>query len=345
MKMQKFLPLKGLLLLVLFPFFTHAQPKPFTVDQLSPIYRQTEVRASPALKKLLTEQRQQIQAKKLNFHVANTQVSELRLADITGIRPPTEQERSRATLMMRNYVLNKDAIDIIRKLRLTCNANGKAYDARTAHYVPNIHSQHCGNCWSYSSVGALEISYAKLSSTAPTSIDLSEKQIVACSGAGSCGGGWPYQVYAWLTSSHTKVMNESQDPDNGQNGPCIPVPANAHVQAIGWGLADPGAGLFNIASVEKIKEAICTYGSVSCCLEATPLFQNYAGQGVFTEFTSTTNNPSINHAIVLIGWDDAKQAWLLRNSWGSNWGDGGYAWIGYHTNNIGYGAIWVLSQK
>ncbi len=45
------------------------------------------------------------------------------------------------------------------------------------------------------------------------------------------------------------------------------------------------------------------------------------------------------------GWDDAKQAWLLRNSWGTWWGDSGYAWIGYHTNNIGYGAIWVVAKK
>jgi cathepsin L len=92
-----------------------------------------------------------------------------------------------------------------------------------------------------------------------------------------------------------------------------------------------------------LKEAICTYGSVSVCVNATPLFQNYAG-GVFFEQASDNNNPSINHAVVLIGWDDSKGAWLLRNSWGMNWGITGYCWIKYNSNNIGYGSIWCLAK-
>jgi cathepsin L len=49
----------------------------------------------------------------------------------------------------------------------------------------------------------------------------------------------------------------------------------------------------------------------------------------------------INHAVLLIGWDDEKQAWLIKNSWGEQWGEKGFAWIKYGSNNIGVFAAWV----
>ena len=43
---------------------------------------------------------------------------------------------------------------------------------------------------------------------------------------------------------------------------------------------------------------------------------------------------------MLIGWDDSKQAWLVKNSWGTGWGEGGYAWIHYGANDIGRTGTW-----
>jgi len=61
------------------------------------------------------------------------------------------------------------------------------------------------------------------------------------------------------------------------------------------------------------------------------------------------DNPSTNanernneaHMVLLVGWDDDKGAWLMRNSYGTNWGDGGYGWIKYGSNKIGMGAAWA----
>jgi len=57
---------------------------------------------------------------------------------------------------------------------------------------------------------------------------------------------------------------------------------------------------------------------------------------------------TINHAVTLIGWDDGRQAWLMKNSWGTGWGDNcgygtdrGYMWISYSCDNVGYAAAWV----
>jgi cathepsin K len=331
------------LLLVSATSFAQVNEK-LLVKQLPQVYQQRELKGSATLKTTLTQQRNFIFTNKLTFKVANTSVSELKLENITGAKMLTSQESEKIKSTLAAQTISPDLIEIIRKFRLLCSSSSKAYDARNLNLVPAIRFQHCGNCWAYSATGALEISYIKVNHiTPPTTVDLSEKQIVSCSGAGSCAGGWPYLVDQWLVTSQTKVMPDASAPDDGTDHPCPVIPLTARAQLAAWGMVDPSAGLHKIAAIDQIKAAICTYGAVSVCVNATPLFQNYAG-GVFFETASDNNNPSINHAVVLIGWDDSKGAWLLRNSWGTNWGIGGYCWIKYNSNNIGYGSIWCLAR-
>jgi hypothetical protein len=52
----------------------------------------------------------------------------------------------------------------------------------------------------------------------------------------------------------------------------------------------------------------------------------------------------VNHGVTLVGWDDNKKAWRIRNSWGDGWGESGFMWIAYNCNKIGYGASWVQAE-
>ena len=91
-----------------------------------------------------------------------------------------------------------------------------------------------------------------------------------------------------------------------------------------------------LPTVEQLKSALAEHGPI-----VTPIFfdhclANYRG-GVFNE----KDAGMVNHVVLLIGWDDKKQAWLVKNSWGEEWGEKGFGWIKYGSNNIGVFAAFV----
>jgi len=97
-----------------------------------------------------------------------------------------------------------------------------------------------------------------------------------------------------------------------------------------------------VPGTDAIKQAIYTYGPVSVAVCAQTLFQNYSG-GIFNTSESCGSDP-INHAVVLVGWNDnggTDGFWILRNSWGTSWGLAGYMYIGYGVSNVGYGANFI----
>jgi len=317
------------------------------LPQLTREYTLSEQKASPQLKQLLSQQRKFIADHNLGFNVSATGVSHLKLADIIGEKEITAKEAEDVKNIMSKKVLSPEIIALLNQIQLrVCTAKLNAYDSRKDSLVPPVRFQKCGDCWAYSATGTLECSYIRVNKiTHPSTINCSEKQLVDCSGAGDCSGGLAYQAFNWLKSTHTKMMTEAQDPDNGVNGTCPSIVPATNVELIDWGVIDPSGDINKIAPVDKIKEALCKYGPVACSMNATPLLQNFAGGGVFNETPSDYSNPSSNHAVMIVGWDDTKQAWLMRNSWGTAWGDKGYCWIKYTTNNIGRRAAWVVAKN
>lgn len=176
-------------------------------------------------------------------------------------------------------------------------------------------------------MGAYEASYGIANNI---QIDVSEQHALNCVKPGTCDGGWYQWVFAWMISDG--VADETALPYRGQEGTCTPGVKSPYRAAVSGFVSDQ----VRIPTAEQIKEAICAHGPVAVAVNATPAFAAYTG-GVFNE-----NDPGeINHAVLLVGWDDDKGAWLLKNSWGASWGEGGYMWIAYTSNSIGTMAAWV----
>jgi hypothetical protein len=76
-------------------------------------------------------------------------------------------------------------------------------------------------------------------------------------------------------------------------------------------------------------------------MSATNEFIQFKGAGVWKQPSAALSGSKINHAVVITGWDDDRKAWRIRNSWGESFGDQGYAWIDYATDNIGRLVYWA----
>lgn len=330
-----------LLLIATMFSFNYASAQPPVLNQK---FKTRELNAPAAVKTQLAQQRTLITQQKLNFNVSFTSVSTKSLALITGEKEIPTAEVNRIKNVVTSRKLTPAAMEIIKAWITTCAASRKTYDARNQNYVTGVRNQQCGNCWSYSAVGAYEASYVRVNGTPAANVNASEQYAVSCSGGGDCGGGLAYKVFEWMVNNNKNLQTDAALPDGGTNGSCPGAAPSTSYFATDWGVVDPGGDITKIASVASIKEALCKYGPVAASVQVTSLFQNYAS-GVFYEFASNYANPSSNHAIVIVGWDDDKGAWLIKNSWGTDWGEDGYMWIKYNSNNIGRRAAWVIARK
>ncbi len=107
-----------------------------------------------------------------------------------------------------------------------------------------------------------------------------------------------------------------------------------------WGFAD-GNGGQGVTSTADIKSAIMQYGAVGCAVAADDAFQAYAG-GVFQSTQSDPNQ--LDHDVMLVGWDDATNSWILRNTWTTSWGEAGYMRIAYGANLVGTESVWAVKH-
>ena len=211
------------------------------------------------------------------------------------------------------------------------------YDLRDENRLTPVKNQgNFGTCWAFASLGSYESSLMPEQEN-----DFSEKNVVNrnlwLTGPNTGGNYLKSGSYllAWLGP-----VNESLDPyptsNWNYNSPSGPV--TSHLQNILY-IPDRSSS----TDLDTIKEQIISDGAVQSSFEW--------GDG--SNYNSSFNSyycPSCDkgdHAVDLVGWDDSFSrdnftsipggdgAFLFRNSWGSNWGDGGYAWISYYDPLIG----------
>jgi predicted secreted protein len=219
-----------------------------------------------------------------------------------------------------------------------------SFDWRAAGIVPDIRNQHgCGSCWAFGTVGIMESAIAKAGGPLT---DLSEQFLVSCNTSGwDCSGGltahmWHYDTLGQNQTAIGAVL-ETDDPYTASNGTCSVIPNHPYTLS-GWQFIVPNE--WTMPTVDQIKNAIYTYGPVTAGVCADGGWYSYQG-GVYNP-SSNGCSGGTNHQIVLVGWDDATSTWILRNSWGSSWGEGGYmriAWDpGGTTSRVGEGTSWVI---
>jgi len=195
----------------------------------------------------------------------------------------------------------------------------------------------CGSCWAFGTVGPLE---ARLIMSAGLTTDLSEQYLLSCNTSGwGCNGGWWAHDYHWNAKppgeSQAGAVQESQFGYQALEVTCS-GPYDHPYRITSWAYVKGEDG---IPSVAEIKQAIYTHGPVAAAICVGTAFQYYNG-GVFQ--TNETCDYEVDHAVVLVGWDDSDRVWILRNSWGTTWGESGYMRIRYGTSKVGFAANYIV---
>lgn len=216
-----------------------------------------------------------------------------------------------------------------------CSPTAPAY-SRPITAISN-QGTNCNSCWAFATAEAFEDNYF-LRTSQPISI--SKQQILSCSATpnSDCSGG--FLAFDYLkTHGVTSESTYPYRPQQTTADACDTQKATGQFQASDTGLADPGAPL---PSTDKIKQAICQHGAVASLMVKTAEMDAYHVVGGVFNQPGASN--ILNHAVIIVGWDDAKHAWRIKNSMGTTWGDQGYMWINYESNKIGSMATWVEAK-
>jgi C1A family cysteine protease/PKD repeat protein len=212
-----------------------------------------------------------------------------------------------------------------------------SYDLRALDFVTPVKDQgSLGACWSFSTMGAIESRWKILGYG---EFDLSEQNMATCHGfeAGINDGGSAFLATAYMTRLSGPVTEASDPYKLDPNATCHSTGlVHPAYSPIAWLLPDDR---------NVVKKAIMNYGAVtsSIYMDLGKLSGKYLFYDPVTYtyyYDGTTRQP--NHGVLIVGWDDNMAvpagmagddqvgAWIVKNSWGTNFGDDGYFYVAYN---------------
>nr|BAN20648.1 cathepsin L [Riptortus pedestris] len=184
----------------------------------------------------------------------------------------------------------------------------------------------CGSCWAFSSTGALEGQHFRKTNKL---ISLSEQNLVDCSqkyGNNGCEGGLMDNAFQYVKENHG-IDTEKSYPYEGEDEQC-------RFQRRSIGATDTGFMDIPQGDEEALQKAVATVGPVSVAIDAShSSFQLYSS-GVYYE--PECSSEELDHGVLVVGYgttDEGEDYWLVKNSWGTRWGEDGYIKMARNRDN------------
>lgn len=215
---------------------------------------------------------------------------------------------------------------------MAVNDGPAEWDWRDHNGVSPVKDQgNCGSCWTFSTTGCLESLHMIQYGTLQT---YSEQQLIDCAGGYEnygCNGGLPSHAFEYLYYMGG-ITSEAAYPYTAVDGTCNiakdPIMLNVFY------------GAYNITAGDEVQLANAVYGvgPVSVAFQVVDDFFSYTS-GVYSSDTCGNTEMDVNHAVLAVGYgtdlETGMDYWLIKNSWGTEWGDQGFFKIERGVNMCG----------
>jgi len=199
--------------------------------------------------------------------------------------------------------------------------------------MPIRNQRQCGSCAAFGITAMLEIRVKQELNEPNLNIDLSDSQCLTCAGGDCVDGITLPQGIAVMTQEG--LVTEECGPYAEEGNEVILTECDGICEGGDRGRVFlDGVQLLNFDDTPEVADQIVLMRKA---LRSSPLLVRIGvwsdifqyGGGVYRPADEDPDLIVGYHALLLVGWDDAQQAWLARNSWGPNWGNDGYLWLGY----------------
>jgi len=189
---------------------------------------------------------------------------------------------------------------------------------------PLLNQANCGSCVAFAAIGVME-TMVNISTGIPNShVRLSPQNLFAC-GGGSCSSGW-------LPGEAASFLQKTGVPDEA----CLPYTSGATGEdvACNASCSDAGSRVLKIQNFRTPSRAMRDVESVKQALQRGPVVTTLSVYSDFLAYASgvykhVSGDVVGGHAISIVGYDDTKQAYIIRNSWGPEWGEKGFGYVAY----------------
>ena len=195
---------------------------------------------------------------------------------------------------------------------------------------------HCGSCWTFSTTGALEAHHAMKFGNWK-SPELAEQQLLDCAfdfDNHGCDGGLPSHAFEYIHHAGG-IDREFAYPYRAESaGDASQCRFNPH------SVGARTLSSFNVTEgdEESIKRIVATVGPVSVAFEVVKDFMLYK-RGIYASKECKKGPKDVNHAVLIVGYGQAPESgkpyWIVKNSWGPDWGEDGYFRIERGSNMCG----------
>ncbi|XP_003738751.1 cathepsin L1-like [Galendromus occidentalis] len=189
--------------------------------------------------------------------------------------------------------------------------------------TPSRDQKGCGSCWAFAAVGAIE---ARVSKSTGNLTALSVQNLIDCSDTNfGCSGGSPILALRDLLSIGLHTADSY--PYLARDGICHRVNSSRLYQISGFYREE------YYLSEERLKEMVAIIGPVTATIDASPFGFMHYRDGIF--YDPACNPDSPNHAVLVVGFgiENGFEYWLIKNSWGPDWGIDGFMKIARNRNN------------